>query len=264
MLQQVQLEKVIRNDRGGSRLRETNNKEPLVSVVCVTYNAARTLPSLIKSVGDHKTDSVEFVVVDGNSTDGTIDILKENEGIVDFWISKPDDGIYDAMNRAVNYIKGQWVIFLGADDLLLEGFKKMITLLNDANTIYYGNLLFYGKEFFKVYDDYYLTKLNICHQSIFYPRAVFNKYNYDSQYKVYADYHLNLRCWSDPRFNFVHADHFVSYFHEGGFSSVTKDPVFEKDRDSLFKKYLKPSSYYRYLNRTLGFFGMFVRFIQNK
>jgi len=264
MSQQVQLAKVIRKDQGGSRLRETVNKELLVSVVCVTLNAAKTLPSLIKSIGDHKTDSVEFVVVDGKSTDGTINILKENENVIDFWISKPDDGIYDAMNRAMNYVKGKWVIFLGADDLLLDGFNEIVTLLKDTNTIYYGNLLFYGKEFLKVYDDYYLTKLNICPQAIFYPKAVFNKYNFDLKYNVYADYHLNLRCWNDPHFNFVHSCHMVSYFSDGGFSSYEKDVIFEQDKDMLFKKYLKRTSYYRYLNRTLGFFGMFARFIQNK
>jgi len=264
MLQQVQTDKIIHKDRGGLRLRQTGDKELLVSVVCVTLNAAEVLPYLIKNISDRKTESVEFVVVDGKSTDGTVDILMENEDVIDFWISKPDNGIYDAMNRALNYVKGQWVIFLGADDLLLDGFNKTIDLLKDTNTIYYGNLLFYGKEFLKVYDDYYLTKLNICHQSIFYPRAVFTKYNYDLQYSVYADYHLNLRCWNDTRFNFVHTDHFISYFREGGFSSFTKDEVFEGDRDMLFKKYLKRSSYYRYLNRTLGFFGMFTRFVLNK
>ncbi|HAL82175.1 MAG TPA: hypothetical protein DCO83_08025 [Mucilaginibacter sp.] len=124
--------------------------------------------------------------------------------------------------------------------------------------------MFYGKEFLKVYDDYYLTKLNICPQAIFYPKAVFDKYKFDKQYKVYADYHLNLRCWSDPQFDFVHAGHLVSYFCDGGFSSYTKDPFFERDRDMLFKKYLKPISYYRYLNRTLGSLGMFKQFIQNK
>jgi glycosyltransferase involved in cell wall biosynthesis len=189
--------------------------------------------------------------------------LKESEDIIDFWISKPDHGIYDAMNRAVNYVRGKWVIFLGADDQLLDGFSQMINLLEDPDTIYYGNLLFYGKEFLKVYDDYYLTKLNICHQSIFYPRTVFKKYNYDLQYNVYADYHLNLRCWKDPRFKFVHVDHFVSHFKRGGFSTFTKDPVFENDKEVLFKTYLKRASYYRYLNRTVGFFGMFIRFIQN-
>ncbi len=261
MLQEVQSG---HKDVGGLRLQQICNNEFSVSVVCVTFNAAKTLPSLLKSVRDFKTEEVEFVVIDGESSDGTLNILKENEDIIDFWMSKPDKGIYDAMNRSINYIKGQWVIFLGADDLLLDGFSKMISLLKDSNSIYYGNLLFYGEEFVKVYDDYYLTKLNICHQAIFYPKAVFHKYNYELQYNVYADYHLNLRCWNDPKFKFVHADYFISYFHKGGFSSFTKDPVFENDKDMLFKKYLKRKSYYRYLNRTLGFFGMLIRFIQNK
>ena len=262
MLQQIKLQETI--NKGGLRTKGIHNNKLVVSVVCVTLNAAKTLPALIKSVNHHKPGAFEFVVIDGNSTDGTIDILKENEDVIDFWISKPDNGIYDAMNRSLNYVKGNWVIFLGADDLLMSGFENMIGLLKDPNTIYYGNLLFYGKEFLKIYDDYYLTKLNICHQAIFYPRSVFIKYNYDLKYKVYADYHLNLRCWNDPQFKFVHADHLISYFREGGFSSYTKDPVFEGDREMLFKKYLKPASYYRYLNRTLGIFGIFKQFIQNK
>ncbi len=250
--------------QGGLSINRTYNKQALVSIVCVTLNAAKTLPFLIKSVAEQKTDVVELIICDGGSTDGTIDIIIENETVIDFWISEPDNGIYDAMNKSLNYIKGQWVIFFGADDLLVDGFSKMIQLLKDPSTIYYGNVIYYGKELLKLYDDYYLTKLNFCHQAIFYPKAVFIKYQYDLQYKVYADYHLNLRCWKDPMFTFVHADYLVASFPDGGFSNYTKDVVFDKDRDMLFKKYLKRSSYYRYLNRTLGFFGMFVRFIQNK
>jgi len=264
MLQEVQLEDVTLKNQGKLRRNETSEKELLVSVVCVTLNAAKTLPSLIKSIRDNKTDSVEFIVIDGKSNDKTVDILKENEDVVDFWISEPDNGIYDAMNRSMNYIKGKWVIFLGADDLLLDGFNKMITLLDDPSTIYYGNLLFYGKEFIKTYNDYYLTKLNICHSAIFYPKAVFEKYNYDLKYRVYADYYLNMRCWKDPQFKFVHADYLIASFAEGGFSSYAKDDIFENDRDMLFKTYLKRTSYYRYLNRTLGFWAMLIRFIQNK
>jgi len=250
--------------QGGSRLNGESKSQPKVSIICVTFNAAATLPALIQSVNQQKTGEIEFVVIDGGSTDGTIDILKTNDNAVDFWISEPDNGIYDAMNKSLNYIKGQWVIFLGADDLLESGFAAMVSVLKNEDTIYYGNVMFYGKEFTKVYDDYYLTKLNICHQSIFYPRSVFNKYQYDLKYKVYADYHLNLRCWHDPDFKFEHADCFVASFTEGGFSTHTKDLVFEAERDTLFKKYLKRKSYYRYLNRTLGFGKMLVRFIQNK
>jgi len=248
--------------QGGSRT--DNNRQPLVSVVCVTYNAAQTLPQLLKSVAAHKSDNVELVIVDGNSTDSTPDIIKQNEALIDFWISEPDKGIYDAMNKAAGYTKGKWIVFLGADDILMDDFGKMLTVLKDDDTIYYGNVIFYGKPFSKVYDDYYLTKLNICHQAIFYPKVVFEKYQYDLKYNVYADYHLNLRCWHDPQFAFKHIDYLVASFPEGGYSFYTKDPEFEKDRDMLFKKYLKRKSYYRYLNRTLGFGRMLLRFIQNK
>jgi len=249
---------------GGTRTTVAVNREFLVSVICVTRNASATLPALLASVSQLKNDEVEFIVIDGASTDGTVDILEEHERLIDFWISRPDDGIYHAMNDALRYVKGRWVLFLGADDLLLNGFGQMLGLLKDPHTIYYGNLLFYGKSFFKVYDDYYLTKLNFCQQAVFYPVSVFTKYRFELKYKVYADYHLNLRCWHDPEFRFSHEDHTIAYFSDGGFSSFEKDPVFERDRDILFKQYLKRSSYYRYLNRTVGFPRMLARFIQNK
>jgi glycosyltransferase involved in cell wall biosynthesis len=249
---------------GGLRSTQTRNTDLLVSVVCVTYNAEETLPQLIKSVRHIKTADVEFVVVDGNSVDGTIDILRSNDDVIDFWISGPDKGIYDAMNNSLNHIKGNWVIFVGADDLLLDGFGSMLALLKDPNTIYYGNLLFHGKGFARVYDDYYLTKFNICQQAIFYPRAIFDEYKFDLKYRVYADYHFNLRCWNDPRFYFSHVPYVVSDFCDGGFSSYEKDPVFELERDMLFKKYLKRSSYYRYINRTRGFRAMLLRLVLNK
>lgn len=250
--------------QGGKRLTDLNGALPKVSIVCVMFNAAATLPNLFKSVEQYRSADDELVIIDGNSTDNTLDIIKANENFVDFWISEPDNGIYEAMNKAVTYTKGQWIIFIGADDELASGFADMVATLKEPDTIYYGNVIFYGKEFCKVYDDYYLTKLNICHQGIFYPKAVFDKYQYDTKYRVYADYHLNLRLWKDPEFKFVHEDHLVASFPEGGFSTTTKDLVFESERDQLFKKYLKPASYYRYLNRTIGAGKTLIRFILNK
>jgi glycosyltransferase involved in cell wall biosynthesis len=250
--------------QGGKRLKQSIDALPKVSIVCVTFNAAKTLPELLKSISNYKTAETELIIIDGNSTDDTLQIINKNEEIIDFWISEPDSGIYDAMNKSMQYITGQWVIFLGADDLLTEGFAEMVNELKDKKTIYYGNVIYYGKEFSKVYDDYYLTKLNICHQGILYPKAVFDKFRYDTRYKVYADYHLNLRCWKDPEFKFVHSNHLIASFPEGGFSTHTKDLLFEEERDKLFKQYLKRTSYYRYLNRTIGVFGMLKRFIISK
>ena len=251
-------------EQGGKRLNKLNSALPKVSVICVTFNSADTLPNMLKSYAQYKTDDTELVIIDGNSTDSTITVIKENESLIDFWISEPDGGIYEAMNKAIQYTKGQWLVFIGSDDELAQGFGDMAAVLKEPDTIYYGNVIYYGNEFCKVYDDYYLTKLNICHQGIFYPGAVFDKYQYDTKYRVYADYHLNLRLWKDPAFKFVHEDYLVASFPEGGFSFYTKDLVFESERDQLFKQYLKRTSYYRYLNRTIGAFKTLIRFILNK
>ena len=237
---------------------------PLVTVVCVTYNAQDTLPALLKNYARYKTPDTELVIVDGNSTDNTLNIIAQNEHLVDFWLSEPDVNIYDAMNKAIQYTRGRWINFMGSDDEMLDGFTDMIAALKEPDTIYYGNVIFYGRFFNKVYDDYYLTKLNICHQAICYPRSVFEKYQYDIKYRLYADHHLNLRCWKDPQFKFVHLDYLVAKFTEGGDSTNLSDPAFERDRDSLYKQYLKPVSYYRYLNRTIGAFGMLLRYIAGK
>jgi glycosyltransferase involved in cell wall biosynthesis len=243
--------------QGGKRLTGTGDLYPKVSIVCVTFNAGNTLDRLLKSVAKYKTADIEFIIMDGNSTDGTADIIKAHEDAVDFWLSEPDNGVYDAMS----YARGEWLIFLGADDELVAGFPFMMEKLKSHNTIYYGNVIFYGREFGKAYNDYYLTRLNLCHQAIFYPRAVFERYHYETKYRVYADYHLNLRLWKDKAFKFVHCNFLVARFAGDGFSMHTKDFVFEAERDKLFKRYLKPASYYRYLSRTIGAVGAFKRLV---
>ena len=248
---------------GGLRISNQCVKYPLVSIICVTRNAEKTLPALINSVAGQNATFAELIIIDGASEDGTCNILKTYDHKIDFWLSEPDNGIYHAMNKSLSWVRGRWVLFLGADDLLAGNFFKIAPYLKKKNTIYYGNAIYFGREFTKVYTDYYLTKLNICHQAIFYPKTVFDKYKYDLQYKVYADYHLNLRCWKDVQFNFVHIDHLVANFGDCGFSTYTKDTLFELDRDQLFKKYLKPSSYYRYLNRTIGFWATLKRLLRN-
>lgn len=247
---------------GGKRL-TGHIKQPKVTIITVVFNAAALFEQYMANVIPFCNDEVELVMIDGNSTDGTLELLQNNSDKIDYWRSEPDKGIYDAMNKAVKFARGQWLYFLGMDDTLMEGFPAMIADLQDAHTVYYGNSIYYGKLFKKVYDSYFLTKLNIVHQVIFYPRSVFDKYDYDSKYKVYADYYLNLRLWHNPQFKFEYRDHLIAGFPEGGFSTHTKDLVFEQDRDMLFKKYLGAKAYYRYLNRTLGWFKTIIRFVAN-
>src|SRR5882762_9694471 len=102
-----------------------------VTVITVVKNAGKVISGLFTSMRDFKTADVEFIVLDGLSSDNTVDLIKQNEGIIDTWLSEPDKGIYDAMNKAVKLARGKWLIFMGADDQLLEGFKDMIPQLKD-------------------------------------------------------------------------------------------------------------------------------------
>ncbi|MES2807178.1 MAG: glycosyltransferase [Bacteroidota bacterium] len=249
---------------GGKRLTGKDNILPKVTIITVVLNAAAILPAYLENVTGFLSDDVELVILDGASTDETVGLLKQNNHLINYWASKPDTGIYDAMNQAVQYAQGQWVYFLGVDDTLLSDFKGIPAMLKNVSTVYYANVIYYGQPFYKVYDDYYITKLNFIHQALFYPRGVFDTYQYDTQYKVYADYHLNLRLWKDAAYTFQHLDKLIASFPEGGYSSTVKDELFESRRDQLFKQYLKPVSYYRYLNRTVGLWATLKRFILDK
>lgn len=101
-----------------------------ISIITATYNASNSLGRLINSVAQQKADCIEFIIIDGNSKDKTLDIIQQNESFVDYWISESDTGVYDAWNKGVQVARGEWIMFLGADDVLLpNGIGKYLDLL---------------------------------------------------------------------------------------------------------------------------------------
>ncbi|TZF86015.1 glycosyltransferase (plasmid) [Pedobacter sp. BS3] len=228
------------------------DQQPVLSIITVVRNAAKLLPQLISNISTYKTPQIEFIIIDGASTDNTVEIIAQNASVIDQWVSEPDKGIYDAMNKSVKIARGKWLYFIGADDFLKEGFAQMVPFLKDENTIYYGGVIFNGKPYSKPYSTYKITKENVCHQAIFYPRTVFSKYLYDSRYPVFADYHLNVRCWTDTEFKKEFHDLIVAHFTEGGYSHTTPDPLYYQEKHEWFKQCLNTKDYLRYLNRMLG------------
>lgn len=224
-----------------------------VTVITVVKNAGKVIGGLFNSVRNFKSGEVEFIILDALSTDNTVELIKQNENIIDAWVSEADKGIYDAMNKAVKMARGEWLLFMGADDELLEGFTQMIAELKDRHIIYYGKVFFHDTVVTgPIKNDYMLTKTNICHQAIFYPKSVFEKYNYETRYIKCADYVLNLNLWGDTDFKFEYRDHLIANFPEGGFSSYTADEAFETDRERLFKKNLNRAAYLHYIKKNKG------------
>lgn len=118
---------------------------PAISIVTATFNAAKHLPCTIDSMREQTTRDFEWIVVDGNSTDGTQALLDENNDVVTRWMSEPDQGIYDAWNKACKIVRGEWILFLGAGDVLAEPhtLERCIRELESASA---DTVLVYGRQ----------------------------------------------------------------------------------------------------------------------
>jgi glycosyltransferase involved in cell wall biosynthesis len=220
---------------------------PLISVVTVCHNAGQLLRQCINSISDQEYKGIEHIVIDGASSDNTIEILKEHEGRIAYWRSEKDEGIYDAMNKALQFVRGKWIIFLGADDQLLPDFSKIVPYLKDDNTLYYSNVYYDTIPVGRKINGFFLAKNNICHQSILYPRTVFEKYRFKEKYILYADHYLNMQCWSDCKFKFEYCDLLTARFATDGASSRRKDLRFMQDKSMLIKEHFGNWSYCWYL-----------------
>ena len=223
-----------------------------ISVVTVSYNAVSTIEDTIKSVVNQTYDNIEYIIIDGGSTDGTVDIIKKYSDKISYWISEPDKGIYDAMNKGILAATGCYVCFIGADDTFFSN-----TSLSDveekldiqANCIYYGDVKLRpsGKVYDRNFSLFKLIRKNICHQAIFYPTSLLKNHRYSLKYKAYSDYYQNILFWGmGIKFKYVPIT--IANFTIGGFS-LKGDKDFMDDRGGIVFKNLGLIPYVYYLLR---------------
>lgn len=211
-----------------------------ISIITVVYNAIDSLEETILSVINQNFDDFEFIIIDGGSTDGTLDIIKKHQDQITLWISEPDSGIYDAMNKGICKAKGDFIYFLGGDDLLYSEsvLEKISSRLKDNKKVYYGNVHFKKRNI--IYDGKFnalkIVTRNISHQSIFYPKHIFKNYIYDTKYKIFADYELNLKLYGNSSYSFEYIPLTIALFNDKGISgSNALDINFENDRLKIIK-----------------------------
>lgn len=180
-------------------------------------------------------EHMELLVVDGGSTDGTLDVLEKYALRITKVVSEPDRGIYDAMNKACAMAQGDWLIFLGCDDVLLDSLATVAAKLEDPQSVYYGNVIWRstGRRYGGAFSRYRLMQSNICHQSVFYPRRVYRSTAYSLKYRYLADYEYNLKLIGrGVRFKFIDVD--VAIYNDAG-ASKAGDLEFEKDKLRLIR-----------------------------
>ena len=173
----------------------------MFSVVTVCYNAADTIERTICSVINQTSASMEYIIIDGGSTDGTNDIIRRYKDNINCYISEPDQGIYDAMNKGIQVSKGDYLIFLNAGDAfsnsrILEEVETKFNSVLSVNDIIYGNVIYkysFGERCVRAQD---LRKIKydmvFSHQSVFTKTEILKKRNFDLNYRLAADYDFLL------------------------------------------------------------------------
>jgi glycosyltransferase involved in cell wall biosynthesis len=176
------------------------NRQPLFTIVTVTYNAADSLEATIRSVKQQTFGDYEYLIIDGGSTDGTKNIVSANRTSVSEWVSRKDRGLYDAMNRAVRMAKGEYIYFLNSGDSLAD----RNTLLNVAGVLketdaglIYGDIIAtkQGRKVVKISRRISPLKLRLgrklIHQSVFVRTALVKAVRgFSLKFPICADYDL--------------------------------------------------------------------------
>lgn len=212
---------------------EMKSNPPKISIGLVVYNGAEHIRTALDSIVRQSYKNIELIVVDGDSNDGTQNILKEYAEHISAQVSEPDKGIYDAMNKACSLATGDWLIFLGCDDVLLDALGKISGQMADPDAVYYGDAIFRssGNTFGGKFSKFRLARQNFCHQAMFYPRSVYKKYSYSLDYRWLADYAYNITLVG-AAIPFVYLAEVVSVFNDKGGSSQG-DVEFENRKFSL-------------------------------
>ena len=121
----------------------TEIRKNIISVITVCYNAKSNLEKTILSVLNQTYSNIEYIIIDGGSTDGTIDIIKRYDDKITYWQSEPDNGIYDAMNKGIQKANGEWINFMNAGDLFASTMilQQMLDAIKPGVRILRGNII---------------------------------------------------------------------------------------------------------------------------
>jgi glycosyltransferase involved in cell wall biosynthesis len=217
-------------------LREKSEVSLKISIGIVVYNGAEHISRALKSIVGQPYKNIELIVVDGGSTDGTLSVLREYSKYISVLVSETDKGIYDAMNKVCLLANGDWLIFLGCDDVLLDTLNNIANRMSEPDTVYYGDVILRssGKIYGGKFSKRRLGKTNFCHQAVFYPISVYKKYSYSPDYKFLADYDYNIKLVVNG-IPFYYLGEVISVFNDRGRSFEFGDADFARDKIKLIR-----------------------------
>jgi glycosyltransferase involved in cell wall biosynthesis len=200
-----------------------------LSIITVNKNNASGLEKTIQSVICQTYTDFEYIVIDGNSTDASAEVIKKYNAKINYWVSEPDTGIYNAMNKGIQKAKGEYCLFLNSGDFLIDNttlIKLFDELTHTENAgIYYTNSMATNHPYFqppKSIDINYLIIHNLNHQNSLIKRLLFLEHGmYNEKYKIAADYEFWLREFWTHKTKFVYINTNIAVYDSFGISSFS-------------------------------------------
>lgn len=228
---------------------------PKISIITVLLNNASTLERTLKSIYSQIYHNIEHIVIDGGSTDGSLDIVMKYRNNMDYFISEPDSGIYNAMNKGIKAATGDILFFLNSDDYftnsnIIEEVVNVFTRNTEieivfGNQVYdHGNKLSIKKQSFESAKREQLARTTIQHQTVFARKHVFDLTNgFSKNYKIVSDYEWILKVFLVNKCRYYYLDRNICAMSVGGTSWVKP---FEKERIEVMKEYFSFYEIIRY------------------
>ncbi|MBR3455641.1 MAG: glycosyltransferase [Bacteroidaceae bacterium] len=200
-----------------------------LSIITINYNNCKGLEKTLESISNQSTKDFEWCVIDGGSTDGSVEVLRKNESLITYWKSEPDSGIYDAMNKGIKAANGDFLLFLNSGDYLCESdvISKFYAYPGDEDIIY-GDIMYETESGLRRIKSMSKQNLTICdfwihtlpHQASFIKRTAFDKYGYyNEKVSVSADWLFYIKSIIIGGASYKHLDLAVAAMQPDGLSS---------------------------------------------
>lgn len=222
----------------------------LISIITINYNDKVGLERTIKSVHSQTSESYEHIIIDGASTDGSEELIKKYKDNFSYWVSEPDKGIYNAMNKGIKASKGSYLLFLNSGDELREStvLEAVESELNGGKDVYYGNLVFITDtvEQLEIYPDQltfsFFYESSLPHPAAFIKRDLFDKvFYYNEDYKIVSDWEFFMVAICKEKASYKHIEKTISNFYADGISNDPKNKEkLNKERENCLTNHFAP------------------------
>jgi glycosyltransferase involved in cell wall biosynthesis len=212
---------------------------PLISIVTVSYNAVSTIEETILSVINQTYPNIEYIIIDGGSTDGTVDIIKKYQDKIAYWVSEPDEGIYNAMNKGVIQSHGKYCIFMNSGDYFFHDALSNVFKQEMNEDVISGIAKIDNRMDWKPISKdklslFYFYVAGLCHQATFIKRELLLKNPYDENLRIVSDSKFFIETFIIKNYSYISIPVKICKYDTNGISSNKYDH--EKELTEVFFK----------------------------